>query len=394
MYLRDNLNLDGGDHIIMKYSLRSPETTVTRKVPKKIKRARTAEQDAAHDAIRTHQERREAKERKAARGSDQKGIDEILHETAKGLYIQGEKWGVNRAIRGAVQGLQVGQVTPRRTSGRTRLSLDNRQRSEDLSTGKLLARIEALEQRNRSLAELLGNAMYEFTAAHDSTKVSDAANDHLNLAVAKVQFVQVYLENPGMPILPHDRDGRRSPSNENLGLKVPPQDTPKLDRDQEHTSLDGTDDRSGTAKDEKSANSTSISAGQQHVLVPLSTPPTNPQKSPSESRPVQDPLSLSPRPTLAQSPYSWMLGEDKPKMSFIPHASISPTASDMLAVQSKPVASSLFGAPVADRKTHHHHRNSKLSPAARDPMSGIDDDLDVFSDEAKQGGEEKVEVAG
>ena len=312
MYLRENLLLDGGDHIISKYSRRAPETTVTRKLPKKVKRARTAEQTAAQRVV-------SPKLSPAKLLQDPGGIEGIIHEAAKGVYSQGEKWGVTKALRGAMQGLQSGSRSPRRLAHRSQSSLDSDRAVPD-DSALLMAKLHTLEQRNQSLAKLLEAATEELWAQQKDIhqKHNPAPADALGLAIAKVQFVQVYLENASMPLPTESTQPTEAEKKElSHGLvegfdeALPAQVTPL-----QVTQIDG-------SPGEKVINEDEADQFLRPSAVEVEPPPSNPKSSPVKS-PSLTP-SQQPRPALAQSPFSWMLGEDEPKSSFV---SASPYSSD------------------------------------------------------------------
>ena len=304
LYLRDNLLLDGGDHIISKYSRRAPETTVTRKLPKKVKRARTAEQEAAQNALLP-------RTTPAKLFQDQGGIEGIIHEAAKGVYSRGEKWGVGKALRGAMQGLQSGRSSPRRISERRQRSLDHGKSNSD-SPDEMVAKIQALESRNRSLAKLLETAVDELWVQQKKMheEYDEAAADGLSLSMAKVQFVQVYLENATMP-LPSDT----APSAEDTGegtTSAPTNKTDTLSSPQKtvvrSTQLDGSSEEKEITADDpsKAPNPSFREIPTVHKPIPPSTPKIG---SPSKAS------SSAPRPSLEQSPFSWMLGANEPQKS-------------------------------------------------------------------------------
>lgn len=296
IYLRGNLLLDGGDHIISKYSRRAPETTVTRKLPKKIKRARTAEQEAAKRAVTP-------KLTPARLFQEQGGIEGIIHEAAKGVYNRGEKWGVGKALRGAMQGLQSGHTSPRTTSERARWSLDSGKMIAD-KPDEMIVRIQALEQRNKSLAKLLESAVDELWAQQKGIhqKSNKTAADALSLSIAKVQFVQVYLENSSMP-LPTDS----TPSEDDAGMASGPALVGQ-GPDSAHT--DGSLDKKTT--EGSNADRATTVAGEGPPTAHTDLMPSTPKiGSPSKIG------SPPPRPSLEKSPFSWMLGEDQHKSEFI-----------------------------------------------------------------------------
>ena len=359
MYLRENLLLDGGDHIISKYSRRAPETTVTRKIPKKIKRARTVEQEAARNAL-------PSRTVPARLFQDQGGIEGIIHEAAKGVYSRGEKWGVGKALRGAMQGLQSGRSSPRRASERSRTSLDSGRPTSD-NQSELAAKIQALERRNKSLSKLLENAVDELWTQqkqiHD--KENETVADALGLSIAKVQFVQVYLENSTMP-LPTDeappleeiRDGTASVSGEESRT---PLLHPKLLEDPISVESSLNEKAAEVGKSTKVAERPDREIPKVYTDPPPSTP-----KIGSPSKPSSPP----PRPSLEQSPFSWMLGDGQTKSKFVSAASpFSPN-------KSSGHSQNLFG----DSK-QHQSRQDQDRPSMNGQSDGNDDrdDDDVFT---------------
>ena len=315
LYLRDNLLLDGGDHIISKYSRRAPETTVTRKLPKKVKRARTAEQAAAQKAV-------SPKLTPAKFLKDQGGIEGIIHEAAKGVYSQGEKWGVGKALRGAVQGLQSGNVSPR-PPHRSRWSLDTGKMISDRPID-MIAKIEALEQRNKSLAKLLENAVDELWVQQKDIRhrEDEKAADALSLSIAKVQFVQVYLENSIMP-LPAEVAPTEG-SEGGRGVTISKGDA-SVTQSPRPSQIDGSTEAED-ASDRNTGKASALSVPNA-ATMPIASPPSTP-KIGSPSKPLSSSPSHQARPTLAQSPFSWMLGEEQQKSSFVSASPFQPEKRD------------------------------------------------------------------
>lgn len=362
LYLRDNLMLDGGDHIISKYSRKAPETTVTRKLPKKVKRARTAEHLAAQKAtVPIMSPGRFIQE--------QGGLEGIIQEAAKGVYNRGEKWGVTKALRGAVQGLQSETASPRRPLDRpTRWSLDTGKHVSN-NPGHLIAQIEGLEQRNKSLAKLLENAINELWAQEKEihpNRDDAAATDTLSLAIAKVQIVQVYLENSTEP-LPSDSLSPNEVKNEK-SLTGPEKAVRPSSPMRSPSSLDGATESLSSSKPNPTRTHFSPSRTPKSVPPNPSTPISKPSVPPTS--PGLSPFQQS-RPALAQSSFSWMLGEDQQKSDFV---STSPFYSASRRVQGK--TGPLFGNEGGEGK-------GKGAKGSREDGNGVDDrgkeDDDVFA---------------
>ena len=364
--------LDGGDHIISKYSRRAPETTVTRKLPKKVRRARTAEQTAAQKTLQP-QKALSPRLSPARILQNQGGIEGIIHEAAKGVYNQGERWGVAKALRGAVQGLQSSNNSPRRPSEKSRWSLDSGTPVFE-SPKELVAKVQYLEERNKSLAKLLEKAMEELWIQQRDTKQkpNETAADALSLAIAKVQFVQVYLENSTMPLpsddLSSEETNHDASLDKDVGLTTSNAGPPLYQL------------QSDGAIDEKSSSEGTHAVeildppGQRSVPAPAKPLPSTPKVgSPSK---VSGLLPVSkPRPALAQSSFSWMLGEDQQKSGFVSPSPFSSSRSD-----GRRKVDQLFG----DEK-REESRNRRGSTANRSG-SDSDDDGNVFTTGTLRGG--------
>ena len=369
LYLRDNLLLDGGGHIISKYSRRAPETTVTRKLPKKVRRARTAEQTAAQ---RTLSPQRASSPRLSPAKilQNQGGIEGIIHEAAKGVYNQGERWGVTKALRGAVQGLQSGNNSPRRPPEKYRWSLDNGKSVSD-NPKELIAKVQYLEERNKSLAKLLEKAMEELWAQQKNTKEepNETTSDVLSLAIAKVQFVQVYLENPTMPLpsedpsseeTKHDVVAESDAGMSSLRAGPPPHQV-----------------QSDGASDEKSTNEGTCAVDpsvQRSAPSTAKVLPSTPRVGSPSKQSGLSPFS-QPRPALAQSSFSWMLGEDEPKSAFV-----SPSTSTSERSDGRRKGVQLF--VDEKREGSRNQRGSKVNGEGDDS----EDDGDIFITGALKGG--------
>lgn len=371
LYLRDNLLLDGGDHIISKYSRRAPETTVTRKLPKKVRRARTAEQTAAQKTL-SPQKASSPRLSPARMLQNQGGIEGIIHEAAKGVYNQGERWGVAKALRGAVQGLQSTNTSPRPPTEKSRWSLDSGKNVSD-SPKDLIAKIQSLEERNRSLAKLLEKAMEElWTQQRDNQKPNETTADALSLAIAKVQFVQVYLENSTMPLPSEDPSSEEK--NHDVLINTDAKLVPSSPGPPSYPiQSDGTADEKNASDGVNTTESVNSSV-QRLAPAPVKPLPSTPRVGSPPKSSGLSPFS-QPRPALAQSSFSWMLGEDQLKSGFV---SASPFSSEKSEGRRKGVQ--LFG--DEKREGSRNRRSSKPNGDG----DNSDDDGDVFTMGTLKGG--------
>lgn len=326
LYLRDNNLPDGGPHIILKYSRRLPappleapkiSDSFTGRFSKKGRRIRQQRHD--------NREKPGSPRKSTARFlQDQGGIEGILQEAARGVYSRGEKWGVTRALRGAVQGLQSGNNSPRRMPDGLRWSLDQGKNvTDDMSN--IAAKLRDLEQRNKGLAKLLDNAMEDlWIQQREFTKdKAEAAADALSLAIAKVQFVQVNLENSMMPFptdsspeevfetvesaaLPETTGQDKSSEANNASPTVA---EPDRSPDQDTGQIQGDTMTNPGRIDESTAVASSLNS--------TINPTDSDAKFPSHREQTESFPFHHPRPSLAQSSFSWMLGEDQRRSSFV-----------------------------------------------------------------------------
>jgi TBC1 domain family protein 5 len=140
-----------------------------------------------------------------------RNIEAILQNTAKNIYAQSEKLGIGKAVRNAVDEVhrkaqEIRDVqTPASPAWRRQSGL----RTDD--------KIRELEERNRQLSALLTEAVSEMwehqkiigDSIVDTEKTAAVVGDSvdkLGAAIAKVQFVQVYLDDPTL-VLPLEDTG-------------------------------------------------------------------------------------------------------------------------------------------------------------------------------------------
>ena len=308
LYLSANMSEEGGMHLVSNYSIKNGSS-----LSPSSKRGKRRQQRGLRRSLSPRMS-------PGRYLQEQGGIEGIIQEAARGVYSRGEKWGVTKALRGAYQGLQSAGNTPSKTSSAPRWSLDTGTMVTD-ETANQTTRVSALEQRNKELAKLLEKAMEDLWVQQRefSKEKADTAADALSLAIAKVQFVQVYLENPSMPLpaeeAPEVQDkrdyGRSEMSAAELG-------SPTRKPRPSHSPL-----RKAPVKESR-RKSQADSRGPS-----LQTSPRSPGKEPTTTNPIDSipsidiaesgtgPSSPPVRPALAQSSFSWMLGQEERKSDFV-----------------------------------------------------------------------------
>ncbi|PQE16062.1 WD repeat domain-containing protein [Rutstroemia sp. NJR-2017a WRK4] len=327
-YLRENFNLAGGSQIISKYSGKAPQRSKSTSPPNTPL--------TVNPGPRQKFARNRSSLTSPARFLQQQGGVEALINgaagAAKGVYNRGERLGINQAVRDAMeevkknmQGLQTPRNThsPRRAIGATRWSLDDG-RVVPAST----AIMATMNERNRQLAAMLDHAMKDLRAASVSEE-SDREKyiEAMDIAIAKVEFVKVYLEDSTMPLpapspvsdaepepqVPEPETSKAllspSPGLAQSASPVPPSPH-SVDENIAPIIADGL-----------AVVPSTNPAASQTVTEIIETPPT--KSSPeADSHNEGDKLTTLLRPrapiptrsTIAQSSFSWMLEPDLPSL--------------------------------------------------------------------------------
>ncbi|KAI9833052.1 MAG: hypothetical protein M1819_003885 [Sarea resinae] len=328
LHLRDNPLSDGAAQVISGYPQGSP---ARQKKGAKIPSSRGANRAVTNAPASPP--RQQAPRFRSPLGSarnhlpQQAGLDAVLHDAAKEIFSRGEKWGINQAVRGVVGDMKRNlQVAP---SGlRSPRTSSDKQGIGSSEPSRLSERLNALQARNKNLAKMLEESL-EGLWEHqkeisEGESVEKAAAEALSLAVAKVQFVQVYLEDPTIPLLTTEGLTQNETSVSSNTVSEP--------EEQPSSPLEP----AVTANESANTPQKSSSNPGQHPIssepaAPLQTRSPSQNESPDSDIPIplvqpEKPTvgeSFGPhpfhqsRPSLAQSSFSWMLGEDQRRSEFV-----------------------------------------------------------------------------
>lgn len=222
IYLRDNFSAAGGAKVISKYGAKAPSlhssdlrpsTPLGEGLSPKQRLTRT----------------RSPLTSPASFLQQQGGVEALFQGAARGVLDRGERLGINQAVRDAVgevrknmQGLQASRSNSMRgqPSEGTRWSLDEGKAVPSPSR----ATVSAINARNQQLARMLDRAMADLRAASLSKESDkDQCVQAMELAIAKVDFVKIYLEDSTMPLPPE------SPQLETASLSL--ESTPAVSQD-------------------------------------------------------------------------------------------------------------------------------------------------------------------
>jgi len=322
LFLKKHLTPDGGNHIVTTYTNRPlplvsrVDLPPTRPQPQTRISGRSAHRIIT-PAAPSH--------RKTPSG----GLENLIQDAARGVYSQGEKWGFNKAVREAavsvrknITDLQSTQSSPRIKLPGFLVTTPSRTSEETVFT-----KADALEQRNKTLAKMLEKAvgeLWDFQKERSETETEASRKDaleKLSVAVATVQLVQVYLDDSSIP-LPSEEDERKSIDSSRSATPQTPvfrstvsparQSASESERPQRAQTPSGSSIDTSTAPiRQREARSAARSS--------VSTAPSGVEPNPDLGSASEKPESLSSasnkstlsRPALAQSSFSWMLGQDE-----------------------------------------------------------------------------------
>lgn len=311
LYLRDHLTPEGGAEIISRYGKNAP--IIEAKPPPAI---RVPSPATSYTSSRTRNSLGSPRNFLPQQGA---GIEALLQGAAKNVMERGSQWGVGRAIRDAVgevrknveaiqSGGPSGQTTPRSGGREFRKpaqiatgAAGTRPGLERLHSSNAMKKIESLERRSKNLANMLETAVAELWDHHKERSEDGKANkdsvEALSLAIAKVQFVQVYLEDSSIPLPIDETTEQEATANAAANLLSPQPTSPAI--------LDRTSNTPPMASAPHSRPSSSTTNLRPTSPLTTTQPPA-----------ISSQLSPRTRPTLASSSFSWMLGQESTASTF------------------------------------------------------------------------------
>lgn len=240
-----------------------------------------------------------------------------------GLQKRTEGWNVSKAVRSAV--------------GEVRRNMNHYQASHSRNSSANLAKIEKpdpqrkleeLQERNLMLAKMLEGAIQSLRSLK-LTSLDDAEAEHgLNIALAKIQFVSMYLSNPDIPV-PKGEPGQESRAA--TPVKQPA-------NNKQNTPVEGEHD------DEATDDPTS---------APKPTAPAAVTKAQVKASVDTQTRKPAARPSLMDSSFSFMLGEGRHRSSFVSSVATLPEQRRDSESKSRPRK------PTAESKTQQQGKDSK-----------------------------------
>lgn len=341
LYLRDHLNTDGSGYLILKYTGQPLLPRDRPATPPALQRNITA--FSGFPTVLSSPSGFPSSSGKARRGRD---IEALFQSTAKNIYARGRS--ALDEVHKRAQEIRETQ-TP---------SLPPRPKAVQTGPAALYARVKALEERNKQLADLLEGAVgslweYQRVITEQSGNGDDGEPgervEQLSMAIAKVQFVQVYLADTSLPMPesePDTQSGGRSGSDgrdnekaemEEIAIRAPDAaQSPLPRRASEQPAANQLPVAATTATPSKRTSDAAEQLADPSTFddEETQTPPASEQQVPAISiqkaahvpdtppsitdtmpaGPMKSPNASAsppgPRPPLAQSAYSWMLGQE------------------------------------------------------------------------------------
>ncbi|KAI1879592.1 hypothetical protein JX265_002546 [Neoarthrinium moseri] len=302
VYLRDHLGSEGGATLIRKYTGRDP-------APVTLPRPSTPVSTGL--GIRQGNRGGRSPLSPPRFMQQQGGVEALFQSAAKGVLERSQKLGVNQAVRDAL-------VEIRRNVNEARSSMKAGRDlfSDPVSNTTAMRAVAAMDRRNKQLASMLDETMSTLKAL--ASPESDAFHnltENLEIAVAKIQFVKIYLEDSTMA-LPEDAAGK-SPSEETTGMAIPEPEPEPL-AEAVAAMVINTPDMAVDSPNPEATQAPEPTPSEPPAMGPATdTMETDPLSSSRTATPTQ-PTSLQrphapipTRSTLAQSSFAWMLEPDQ-----------------------------------------------------------------------------------
>lgn len=259
--------------------------------------------------------------------SPQKGLESLFQEVSGSLQKRAEGWNISKTVRAAagevrrnVNNFQSGATSPRNSLDSPTAPLPQQSIEQETNEG-LRTRLSMFEKRNEALARMLVDALEELRSQKESSirEQDIVAESSFNIALAKIQFVQVYLADSEIPI-PRQEALINEGSHESQARMAEASD-PGPSRVPQNPNALALPTRHGTAASATPSTSVIVISGNidsssrdNSADARAICQAEDRHKANVESSKLSSP---KPRPPLAQSPLSWILGEGKHRSDFV-----------------------------------------------------------------------------
>ncbi len=233
----------------------------------------------------------------------QKNLESLFQEVSGTIQKRTEGWNLSKTIQGAVsevkRNMNNSLATPPQRSTTTLIANSLAAEGDDGEAGKgaLVKRIHDLEERNRALAKMLDSALDSLRSIiFSEPEAKSVAEDTFNISLAKIQFVSVYLSDPEIPI---------------------PSEEPTTTRTAVVKHTEGEQIETKTSESVLLPEKEKPAGESSKAVIQPKKSSAPPARQPLTQVTPQQKLRRQLRPTLAESSFSFMLGEDQHRSGFV-----------------------------------------------------------------------------
>ncbi|PHH87016.1 hypothetical protein CDD83_9421 [Cordyceps sp. RAO-2017] len=323
LYLRDHMDALGGSVLITKYTGKAPESVGSSPRP----RSGTPSSPRSNSVRQRGLGGRSPLSSPSRFLQQQGGVESLFQgaaKSAKGVLERGEKLGLNHAVREAM-----GEIRRSMQSFNESRQLQRSPRNL-VSEGAAAEALLAMERRNRQLAALLDESIASLrSVCMSSLDDKSKSLELIEVAAAKVQFVQVYLADPTMDMPSVDAAAAREAdmaATTDAELDTAG-DEEAIERVERPRPTETSPSHSGEVPSPGSASADRTSGPPD--VAECDTAPRASQEPASEEKaqaghspePLRPAAPIPTRSTLAQSSFSWMLEPDESASPTPPSAS-------------------------------------------------------------------------
>lgn len=262
-------------------------------------------------------------------------LESVFQDVARGMLTRGGQ-AVRDAmgeVRRNVHTLQTGRSSPLARSLPGTSAVGHRTKKSDAPStiaANVLRRINALEERNKQLAKMLEAAVsdlweYQKSSTEREKATPEDSLESLNVAIAKVQFVQVYLSDTSLMLPPENTQALGRQRSESQDSTPPASDAENYQESKQKEEAPPDADKLGPTSRSNAGTLELDNSKDPFVTV---SPPSSAVSALSQEILAAPKPSLSPshRPSLAQSSFSYMLSQahEDPSSSFLNASPLTP----------------------------------------------------------------------
>ena len=296
IYLQSHASPKSGQEVIYKYTKRAPRTVGD--VPPDLHGQVVAEGVApiAKPSVRSH---------KKQNSNPFNRLESLFQDSARFVNEREQNWGVRKALRDRVGDVRRNVKDLQASVGASRNASSGTNEVPEENTSRLQRTIRDLQARNKTLSQMLEVAIEELWRQQGTFSGLVAAEDErvqsLSVAIGKVQFCQIYLNDDTIPLPTEESQPPETSAPVETGEQRSPsfyEGSPKGS----DSGLDAIPQIRGSGSGHDAEATTNAPNARREAAFESST--TGQSKEPS-TKPTT-------RPKLEDSSFSFMLGQKEP----------------------------------------------------------------------------------